>query len=79
MDVKSASLPLGQEQPSKTYPLWMERFLMLCFIASLFIVPNIIGDHLEGAVGFITAWCLYPFIAICGVELIGRWIQSLQS
>jgi hypothetical protein len=79
MVVEHGPLPLGQVKPGKTYPLWLERILMIAFIVSLFVVPEMIRDSLDGAFGLVSAWCLYPFFAVCFIELVGRWIQSFQS
>ena len=76
MSDQGASLLLRQEDEGKSYPLWIERLLMATFLVSLVFIPSQILERVDGGIGFATAWCLYPIVAVSVIELIGRFIQS---
>jgi len=65
-----------QEERGALYPLWIERMLMVIFLVTLVFIPSQILERVDGGFGVITAWCLYPIVAVSVIELIGRFIQS---
>lgn len=69
-----------QQQKAKTYPMILERIVLLsAFVVFFIIYPNVIDYFSNEILGNIAAFCLLPIALLIVCELIGRFIQSLYS
>ena len=69
-----------QQQKAKSYPMILERIVLLAgFVAFFIIYPEVIDYFSNQILGNIAAFCLLPIALLIICELIGRFIQSLYS
>ena len=69
-----------QQQKAKSYPMILERIVLLAaFVAFFIIYPDVIDYFSNNILGNIVAFCLLPIVLLIVCELIGRFIQSLYS
>ena len=69
-----------QQQEAKSYPMILERIVLLAaFVAFFIIYPEVIDYFSNQILGNIAAFCLLPISLLIICEFIGRFIQSLYS
>ena len=65
------------EEKGDTYPLWIERFLLLCIPVLTFYIGPVIPEFSGGMLGLILGWVIFPIFLLACCESIGRLIQAL--
>ncbi len=64
---------------SSLYPLWIEKLVFLCLIASAIYSGYALQDQLSGVVLWLSWICVLPICVLVITEGIGRTIQSIYS
>ena len=77
----TTTLANREEKTGRTYPLWVERLIL---IAAIVIFATQAGRVHEtvggGAMGALAAFVLFPLVLLAAVEMVGRMLQrSLNS
>ena len=79
-ETESATLIARDEQLGKTYPMFLERGLLLIgIIIYLLSFSQVIQEFNTEWIGLIVVLTVYPFLILFTIEVIGRIIQRMHN
>ncbi len=73
-----------QEKQGRSFPMWMERLLLVSAIFAMYLFHSDVGDFFQDQgtptwLTFIIEWCLLPISLLMLSELISRIMQAIHS
>lgn len=76
MTAEPTTLMGREEREGSTYPLWIERLLLLCGVAVFAVFRSDVLASIDHSIGgVLVTYIVFPLALLASIELLGRMLQ----
>ena len=77
MTAEPTTLMGREEREGTAYPLWIERFLLLCGVAVFVVFRSDVLASIDHSIGgVLVTYIVFPMVLLASIELLGRMLQK---